>query len=71
MSVKNQSKTDPISTKNERMEMAVFVVSFYVWILFSEKTAFCLSSVAWYSLGSYVFKEAPFIPVLILLGYNI
>lgn len=53
------------------MEMAVFVVSFYVWILFSEKTAFCLSSVSWYSLGSYVFKEAPFILVLILLGYNI
>lgn len=28
MSVKNQSKTGPISTKNEKMEMAVFVVSF-------------------------------------------
>lgn len=71
MSVKNQSKTDPIFTKNERMEMAVFVVSFYVWISFSEKTTFCLSSVAWYSLVSYVFKEAQFIPVSILLGYNI
>lgn len=33
MSVKNQSKTGPISTKNEKMEMAVFVVSSYIWIL--------------------------------------
>lgn len=35
MSVKNQSKIDPISTKNEKMETAVFVVSSYVWILFN------------------------------------
>lgn len=74
MSVKNQSKTGPISTKNEKMEMAVFVVSSYVWILLDTYLVTMLLS-AWApvqdSLVSLVFEGILFIPVLPLwLWFN-
>lgn len=67
MSVKNQSKIDPISTKNEKMETAVFVVSSYVWILFNTYLVGMLLSAwapVWDSLVFLVFEGILFIPVL-------
>lgn len=69
MSVKNQSITGPTSTKNEKMEMAVFAVSFYVWVLLSTCLKICflpelLHGTAWYC----VFEEVILTAVLTLLG---
>lgn len=67
MSVKNQSKTGPISTKNEKMEMEVFVVSSYLWILLNIHLVRMLLSAwapEWDSLVSLVFEGILFIPVL-------